>query len=420
MSKKRKPESPAAIPERFKREMAALLGEEEAALLMESLETAPSVSLRVNRRKVADPEAFIQRFADHSPSPVAWCESGFYLDSRPDFIHDPLLHAGCYYVQEAASMVYETIVGRLIKDYNLTAGGRQLRVLDLCAAPGGKSTAILNVLEGDYVLVANEFDRKRAGILKENLEKWGDPNVVITNSNTERFRRLDACFDLVAVDAPCSGEGMMRREPVARSQWSEALIEQCSSLQRDILGNAMEALRPGGFLIYSTCTFNRAENEDNCKWLTASHGLLPVGTPRHFYPHRDRCEGLFVAVFQKPEDESQPGVSYRNAGKLTDLLRKAGITVIADGVERTVKKGDMELPSSKRVLAHDYDASEFPAVNLSREDAVAYLRRNALRLPGGTPHGYVAVCYEGHPLGLVKNIGPRANNLYPPEWRVLT
>lgn len=399
------------LPEGFVREMKELLGEEEAGKLTDSLNMQPSVSIRVNRKKVASPEEFAKRFESSGVSPVKWCRSGYYLDERPDFIHDPLFHAGAYYVQEAASMNYETIIG----DLGLTG---PLKILDACAAPGGKTTAILNALGSDYVVVANEFDHQRVRILKENLDKWGDPNVIITSSPVSKFAALENYFDIVAVDAPCSGEGMMRREAVARSQWSQRLVEQCSSLQRDILKDAARALKEGAFLIYSTCTFNRRENEDNVQWLAEDLGMEIIGTPRHFMPHTDRCEGLFMALLKKPGDYHSSASP--ELGSVAERLKRAGIRIVGCGIEKTVRKGDIEIPSSRMVLARDFDRATFPQAELTREQALAYLRRQTITFSDQTPKGYVTVSFEGYPLGIVKNLGPRANNLYPPEWRILS
>ena len=399
------------VPALFLERMRERLGEDGVRAFAAALAEPPSVAIRLNRRKVADPEAFMRRFAGYGVSPVEWCPSGYRLERRPQFVHDPLLHAGLYYVQEAASMVYESIVAHLMSQPGLRDGDRRLRVLDLCAAPGGKSTAILNGLSGKYILVANEFDHARSRILKENLDKWGDPNVIVTNSPTGKFGGLKEFFAIVAVDAPCSGEGMMRRESVARSQWNPGLVEQCVALQRDILADAVAALRPGGFLIYSTCTFNEEENERNVEWLGERYGLSVVGSPRRFMPHEVGCEGLFVALLQKP---GSPDIVPAESA-----LRKAGLNILGEGTEKTTMKGSVEIPSSRQVLAHDYDRSAFPLVNLDLDGALAYLRRNALTLPPDTPQGYVTVAYEGYPLGLVKNLGTRANNLYPSEWRVM-
>lgn len=403
------------LPEGFASNMERILGSEDAAALCRALDDTPSVSIRLNRRKVGSKEAeerVLSLF--NSPRPVKWCASGYYLPERPDFVLDPLLHAGVYYVQEAASMIYEDLVARISGGYE-----GELKVLDLCAAPGGKATAMLNGLIGkDYELVANEFDRKRVKILKENLDKWGDPGVVITNSSTGRFAEMENYFDIVAVDAPCSGEGMMRREPIARSQWSEELVEQCRGLQREILSDAAKALRPGGTLIYSTCTFNERENEGNALWIEESLGLKPVLQPMRFYPHRDTCEGLFAAAFIKPSVPDDAAFQPKRM-PAEAALRNSGINIVSAGIEKTVRKGDLEIPSSRTVLAYDYDRNTFPTAELSLEEARRYIRRNAITLSPDTPKGYVAVTYKGYPLGLVKNLGNRANNLFPQEWRVL-
>lgn len=418
MAKKRKTLERPPVPEAFIARMTEELGAGEAAMLAGALDATPSVSVRLNRRKTAGP-------LPEGLEPVPWCPSGFYLDERPDFIHDPLLHAGVYYVQEAASMIYEPIIADIAGGLKETEGN-PLHVLDLCAAPGGKSTAMLNGLTAAgrerYFLVANEVDRRRAGILRENLDKWGDPNVAVTNSTADCFGRLEGFFDIVAVDAPCSGEGMMRREPEARRQWSEQLVEGCAALQRDILAHAVEAVRPGGWLVYSTCTFNRRENEDNVDWAVNALGLEPWGQSRRFMPHRERCEGLFVAVMRKPAVDgytSRPR-PVADMESLTSALGRAGVRILSAGTETQELKGNLATPSARSVLAHDYDRGRFPEVELSADDALAYLRRNALRLPDGTPEGYVAVTFRGHPIGLVKNLGNRANNLHPKEWRILT
>lgn len=419
MSKKRKDIVSSSVPEAFIKKMEALLGSDETSSLVSSLNDAPSVSIRINRAKVKDPDKFVTRFEEFGVSKVPWCKSGYYLDHRADFIHDPLLHAGTYYVQEAASMIYEAIIEGLPE----VKAGSPIKVLDLCGAPGGKSTAILNAFQGPHILVANELEPSRSKILKENLEKWGDPAVIVTNSAATKFRSLKGIFDIVAVDAPCSGEGMMRREPIARTQWSENLVEQCSKLQKDILSDAYEALKPGGVLIYSTCTFNKEENEENIKWLLESFSLEPQGEPQHFYPHKQRCEGLFVAVFRKSEElDEYPGINSNilSFQRFAERLKKAGIKIIGTGIEKIITKGALTLPSSKMCLASDFDRTEYPSIELSKEEALDYIRRKPLMLQEDLPTGFIVVLHEGYPLGLVKNIGKRANNLFPSEWRVVS
>lgn len=465
------------IPKEFLEEITDSLGTEEARLLSNALEEKPSVSIRINKAKVPSSDSFLSRFAHYTPTAVPWCKNGFYLESRPEFILDPLLHAGAYYVQEAASMYYETIVEELLRTFDLK-GMDSLRVLDLCAAPGGKSTAILNALAtsatpgnvptesleeskapalNNYMLVANEYERSRAGILRENLNKWGDPNVIITSTDAKSLGKLEDFFDIIAVDAPCSGEGMMRREPIACTQWSPRLVAQCSALQKEILSDILPALKPGGFLIYSTCTFNESENEENVKFLQEEYGLEPLCHPRRFMPHREKCEGLFVAVFRKPGLQKIESLT-RSTGKnklkkifinapdsglfingenlrfielgericaLPGAVEEAYLTLISRkihpisaGIETGTIKGKLFVPSSRQVLSQLFDTEKLPTVEVTKDEAVDYLRRQPLVLPADTPKGYVCVVYDGHPLGLLKNIGNRSNNLYPQEWRV--
>lgn len=441
--------------------MTSLLGADEARALCRALDEVPSVSIRVNRRKTAPPhDVVLEELGNVDVEPVEWCESGFHLDRRPDFITNPLMHAGAFYVQEAGSMIYELILSEILTSFPSTYTPR---ILDMCAAPGGKSTALLNALANlkDYVLVANEFDRRRASILRENLDKWGDPNVVVTSSSSANFTSLPGFFDVVAVDAPCSGEGMMRREPIARTQWSTNLVTQCAALQREILTNSVKALRPGGFLIYSTCTFNAVENEKNWDFITGFLGLDPVGKPHRFMPHRCRCEGLYMAVFHKPVvNAAEWGFTSRilsksrplRMGKVSpdasflfleaeglemvrlddsvfacppgvvstlEALLSANIRIISAGTEVATAKNDLLVPSSRQALSYAFNPGSIPDIPLSRPQIIDYLRGNSIFPPERMSPGYATVSYRGFPLGLVKNVGNRANNLYPREWRII-
>lgn len=380
----------------------------------------PSVSLKLNRRKSSG----FEETGYEGGEPVKWCESGFYLEERPKFTLNPLLHAGVFYVQDASSMIYETIVRRLISRHGLPSSPL---ALDLCAAPGGKTTSIINAVDDGALVVANEVVGKRSNILLENLSKWGFPGTVVTSSSTSAFTGLSDTFDLVAVDAPCSGEGMMRKDEEARSQWSPGLVRQCASLQREILADAVRTLKPGGYMIYSTCTFNRFENEQNLEWLVRSQDLEPVNMDfpeewgigseidspypaLRFMPHLTRGEGLFAAVLKKPDAAA---AVHTDRKKLLDRMRK----------RLNVKNYSSKRASSPEVseimpLRCDFDRSAFPSVELSLDDALRYLRRESLVLPPSVPKGHVVVSFKGHPLGFVKNIGSRANNLYPNEWRI--
>ena len=384
------------IPEDFIKELNNLLGEESTELV-KALNLPPITSVRLNKRKQV--EAF------SNEDKVPWCESGRYLKERPEFIFDPLLHAGAYYVQDASSMIYEYITSVIIgkfESYHKTDNNPStgLRVLDMCAAPGGKTTAMINALPDGTEVVANEYTRKRVAALQENIDRWGYPNVQVTNKDSSFYAGQGENFDIVAVDAPCSGEGMMRKEEIARTQWSLNLVNQCAHLQKEILKNAVEALKPGGFLIYSTCTFNRQENEENAEFIRTELGLKPfdpefkpewgipggIGTDLpvyRFIPHKTCGEGLFLAVFQK-EGEWLPSKPLRKPQSI---------------VEKKTK--------------------DFPKIDVDKATALSYLRGESIVLPAESPKGMVTITYMGLPLGEAKNIGTRANNHYPKNRRIL-
>ncbi len=411
------------LPEGFIGNMNSILGE-SATDLFEALEKKPEVSIKLNSRKLADADST----GYQGLSSVPWCDNGYYLPERPVFTLNPLMHAGAFYVQDASSMIYETIARKILP--MATDTGFPLRVLDLCAAPGGKTTSLINALPDGTLVVANEIMPKRAAVLRENLIKWGYPDFIVTNAPTAAFTRFAESFDIVAVDAPCSGEGMMRKEEEAALQWSPGLIESCASLQREILHNAFKVLKPGGFLIYSTCTFNRQENEDNVAMLVEKLGMQPldlglagefgigeaIGSPYpalRFMPHITRGEGLFVAVLRKEGDF--PPASRK---KITaDALSKY-IKIIADGIPETITKGRDIIPAPEYVFSVNADLSSFESFEADEETAIRFLRHEALQLPSGFGKGIVTVRYRGIPLGFVKNLGNRANNLYPQEWRI--
>lgn len=302
--------------------------------LAESLDTEAPVSVRFNPGKPFDrPE----RFAAVEPVPWAGPGEAGYLAERPVFTADPVFHGGAYYVQEAGSM----FVGWLLRQVR-DALGERLRVLDLCAAPGGKTTHLASVVGPGGVVVANEVIRSRAKVLAENVQKWGSGNVaVVSNDPAEFGSRLPALFDAVVVDAPCSGEGMFRKDYGARAEWSLENVQLCAARGRRIVSDAWGALRPGGVLVYSTCTFNAAENEENVRWIAEElggevltfgdslpdEGIVPgfaAGRPAgwHFYPHRVRSEGFFAAAIRKSGRLSDGAAGRFRASKgLTPLSR---------------------------------------------------------------------------------------------------
>lgn len=409
------------IPQNFIESLAGLPGLDTSAFLA-AMEREPAVSIKINKRKFKS----FEEIGYGALTPVKWCESGFYLPERPKFTLNPLLHAGVFYVQDASSMIHETIVGSLRKRGLLPDG---LLALDLCAAPGGKTTSIINALDDTSFIVANEVVPQRARILRENLVKWGFPSVMVASSPTSVFATLGETFDLVAVDAPCSGEGMMRKEEEARAQWGPGLVKQCASLQREILSDAADALKPGGILIYSTCTFNRCEDEENVAWLVEELGLEPVDMEfpeewgigeaiesqypaLRFMPHLTRGEGLFAAVLRKP-GHLIPGDRVRMLQKMRKKLR-----LLLDGVPASTVKGKTELPAPELPLFLVPEVNRFPMADVDKETALRFLRHEAIQLPPEAPRGFTVISYSDHPLGLAKNIGNRANNLYPAEWRI--
>lgn len=471
------------LPVDFINRMQNLLPDGEAESFLHAMQQPPAVAVKINRRKPVSISDILRSFPAGNLLPdeadvekVGWCASGFYLPVRPQFTLNPLLHAGCFYVQDPSSMIYEPLTEIAV---DILDSRHPLRVLDLCAAPGGKTTSIINALPDGSLIVANEINPQRAATLRENLAKWGYPDTIVTNSSSDAFAGFHAMFDIIAVDAPCSGEGMMRKDDTARSQWSPGLIRQCSSMQKEILENAVKALRPGGLLIYSTCTFNCEENEEQALWLTDSCGLKPVSLPSdqtesahralnsdlpalRFMPHTTRGEGLFVIMLQKPhsgEDSHADlhAVSPRtrkkgknsiegslpsgidsfvnipgclplqikddisllspNLFQLHDTLKRS-VRVIAAGVNAATLKGRGVMPTAQLALSTVYNRSAFGNIDLDRDSSLRYLRHETLPGYPDLPGGYLTVSYVGQPLGFIKNIGSRSNNLYNKDWKI--
>ena len=450
------------LPIPFEESMRQLLGDDYDAF-REALLGEPAVSIRLNKSKCT---------ATPDYERVPWATDGYYLPERPQFTFDPLFHAGCYYVQEASSMFVEQAVKQHLQEARVA--------LDLCAAPGGKSTLLRSLLPDDCVLVSNEVMRPRAQVLSENISKWGHPRCIVTSSYPADFTPLGETFDLILVDAPCSGEGMFRKDEVAVSEWSPENVEVCWKRQRDILTDIWPTLRPGGLLIYSTCTFNTQEDEENVRWMMDELGaeLLPISiddswgiTPSllpdvphayRFLPGRTRGEGFFLAVVRKGEGASVADAPRGGKGKKKDKKGKQpaiavpteckqwladsssytykviGTEVMAlpsdmeplyatlseqlhlikAGITLTELKGRDALPAHDLAMSTALRAEAFAHCELAYDEALRYLRREAITLPADTSRGFVLVTYRNVPLGFVKNLGNRANNLYPNEWRI--
>jgi len=411
------------LPEKFIQQTRALFGDERFERYLQAFDEEAPVSIRLNPRLLADNHW--QLAVEHERVP--WCRDGYYLRQRPVFTFDPLFHAGCYYVQEAASMFLDEVIRQISPNPSFGGEkgttpcpskggepkssplGRLGGVLDLCAAPGGKSTLLRSALPDDCVLYSNEPIRNRASILLENVTKWGYENHLVTNNYPKDYRASKLCFDLILCDVPCSGEGMFRKDPATIREWSPQQVEKCWPLQRDIVDDAWACLKPGGVLIYSTCTFNTKENEENIRYFLQKYDdmeVVPVETRPDWH-----ITGSLLEGFHEPVYRFIPGIS-RGEGLFLCALRKNLPLSPSKG------RGNQD---ALNVLTTDF--SHRPSaikVDLDYKSALAYLRGEAIHLPDDTPRGLVTVCFEGFPLGQVKNIGSRANNLYPKEWRIKT
>ena len=378
------------LPEIFVSETRRVMGDERFNRFLGAFDEEAPVSIRVNPRIAGDGCQVM------GGSQVPWCNEGYYLEDRPQFTFDPLLHAGCYYVQEASSMFVTHILRSVGNDYK--------SALDMCATPGGKSTALRSVLSDDCVLVSNEPMGNRAQILLENITKWGAPNCIVTNNYPRDFRKAKLKFDLILCDVPCSGEGMMRKDPGAIAEWSMQNVEKCWQLQREIVADAWECLNPGGLFIYSTCTYNTKENEENIQWILDNYDaeVLDIPTDPSW-----QITGSLLPGFNHPVYRFIPGIT-RGEGLFVCAMRKAGS---AEPKPFNAKK------LSLKVLEAELEKSE-TSVDVDYTEALKYLRGEAMVLPPDTPKGIVTITYKGQPLGPAKNIGNRANNLYPKPWRI--
>ena len=401
----------AQLPVAFTEKTRQLMGEERFERYLQSFEEEPPVSIRVNTLKMAEGSWKIE-----DATPVPWCRNAFYLQKRPNFTMDPLLHAGCYYVQEAASMFLDEALKQMHTAYisHQPSAIRPLTALDLCAAPGGKSTLLRSALPKDCVLYSNEPIRNRANILLENVTKWGYENHIVTNNYPKDYRRSKLRFDLILCDVPCSGEGMFRKDEATIREWSEQNVEKCWQLQREIIDDAWACLNPGGLLIYSTCTFNTKENEENIRYFLEQYDDMEV-VPVDIKPEW-HITGSLLDGFHEPVYRFIPGIT-RSEGLFMCVLRKRGEKREVRG-ERSDQRQKQE--RALTILSPLTTLHSPLQVPLTYHQAIAYLRHEALVLPEETPRGLVTVCFQDHPLGLVKNIGSRANNLYPKEWKIKT
>ena len=434
-------------PEAFLDRMKNVLGDEFEAFV-QSLDCPSPTSIRLNPRKtVAD---IIYTNTEQIP----WCENGRYLSERPSFTFDPLFHAGAYYVQEASSMFVEEI-WKQINPENKT-----VKVLDLCAAPGGKSTHLLSLMNEKSLLVSNELIPNRNKILQQNITKWGTANCIITQNKPEDFAALEDYFDIILIDAPCSGEGLFRKDKNAIDEWSEKNVALCAVRQKDILEQAVNALKPGGFLIYSTCTFEAVENDERISDYglqiadveIQNSGQVKTNYGYQFYPHKVKGEGFYISVMKKEttDDKSQK-IDTRH--KTQDTRQKTAVHFLQNpdqfvehtkneflfaipqhlyadflflekqlyirqaGIFMGTVKGKDFLPSQDLALSNSIK-TDLPSVELNYEEAISFLRCETPKLKTEN-RGWCLATFKGLNLGWMKVMDGRINNYFQKEWRIL-
>lgn len=447
------------LPDAFTHQLKNQIGNEFADFEA-ALQQTPPVSVRYNAKKMLPPTGEL----------IPWCEDGRYLEQRPVFTLDPLFHAGAYYVQEASSMLIGEALGQVVDT------SKSLRVLDLCAAPGGKTTLLTSILHPDSLILANEVIKSRVMILKENIQKWGFPNVHVSNHDPEDLERLEAFFDVILIDAPCSGEGLFRKDPAAVNEWSLGSVQVCAGRQKRILDAAMPLLKPSGVLLYSTCTYNDVENQESGQWVVRDGAFteLKIEMPEAWgvvskpigyqcYPHKVKGEGFFLAVFQKKagyqgaqrydtlpkkgKEEGFKSCKRLHAKQLPEVslwlaepdsfdffvkpngeviafvsnqlndLRILDNTLSAKGLglEMGEFKGNHFIPSHALALSLAL-SSQIPRLELSANEALLFLKKENIMLDA--PKGWLLITHQGLGLGWVKGLGNRINNYLPKDWRI--
>lgn len=467
----------------FRKSLEEAFGKEKAGVILAALENPASTSIRFNPLKkahgtVPDATTTLYGEAGKGCNAVPWCREGRILGGRPSFTLDPEFHAGAYYVQDSSSMFVGWMFRRILE--KLDCGSGVLKVLDLCAAPGGKTTdfaaALREVCGEKFLLVSNEVMTGRSRILADNTARWGEPNVMVSSSDPSSFAKLKDCFDIIITDVPCSGEGMFRKDEEAVRQWSEENIELCCARQKRILADVWPALKPSGYLLYSTCTFNRKENDGNVEWAARELGadVLTVGADfaeilRTAYgyslaPGFSPGEGQYCAALRKNEDNGGKSEVRREVRHDTDGYRRkepqqrgntpaqlknaftfdasvrekngsliavpsildhelqtlsSAIRLICSGVTCGSLKRDKLVPDEDLVLCAMLSSNALPTVETDRQTALSYLHRDSIVLQKEAERGYVSLSYNGLRFGVVNNLGNRCNNLHPLSRRIL-
>lgn len=448
----------------FRKYLAQVVGEGNLSAVLDALSGEPSVSVRINPAKAGSPTEI---FGNLVSGPVEWNRHAAFLSERPAFTLDPLIHAGAYYVQDSSAM-FPGKAFRDVLDKVLESGIISPKVLDLCAAPGGKTTDISASLrescKGGYLLISNEIMKQRAAVLADNAAVWGDPSVVVTSVDPKAFGTLPGFFDIIVADVPCSGEGMFRKDDEAVSQWSEENVALCQARQRRIVADVWPSLAEGGFLVYSTCTFNNLENDDNVKWICSefgaeiigidSCGLLRTECGVSLVPGFVRGEGQYCAVLRKTspsagtaacsgrQQDRWQKLPEAQASIIRPLLDEEMAMIVKDGrivaVPEYVRcvlsmleplrplarglavgmfKGKDFIPDADLALSLSLRRGAFTEFEVNRETALSFLHRDPVRLPDAE-RGMLLLVYRGLPIGFVKNIGNRCNSLHPLHRRI--
>lgn len=429
------------LPVQFLERMKEMLGTEYEEFLA-SYNKERAYGMRINTLKMEKEEAL--KLLPFSLEPIPWCETGFYYKEEERPGKHPFHEAGLYYIQEPSAMITAELA-------EITPGEN---VLDLCAAPGGKSTQLACKMKGKGVLVSNEINPQRAAILSQNIERMGIKNAIVTNESPERLSKfLVSFFDKVVVDAPCSGEGMFKKEPLAVSEWSEENVENCSRRQREILSYASAMVKPGGRIIYSTCTFSKQENEDVIQGFVSEHPEYEVVQKHRIWPHKVWGEGHFAAVLQKAGEGTGQNIlakaeklergkqaqleEFINAtlriklegslitfGENLYLLPKQapdlkGLKVLRPGIHLGSFKKNRFEPA--HALSHALKVSECRHVldfSLNEKEVEVFLRGEIIE-GAAEEKGWYLVCVEGQPLGFAKYSNGMFKNHYPKGLRTM-
>lgn len=448
------------FPDNFLQSLSAENGfNEENFIKAHQIADAPT-SIRLNPFKPS---------ASKTDEQVPWCADGFYLNTRPSFTFDPLFHAGCYYVQEASSMFIDHIFKNIRPNID-----EPVKVLDLCAAPGGKSTLLNSAINADDLLVANEIIKTRVPVLTDNLSRWGQANVIVSNNDPKDIGRLKSFFDIILVDAPCSGSGMFRKDPQAMNEWSEANVELCHQRQERILADILPALKEDGYLIYSTCSYSHQENEDILDWLCHEFDLESIRIPIYkewgivetqsankqawgyrFYPGQVKGEGLFASCLKKKTNTGELGNFKNNMHQKVssteidqvktyinspddfyyfkvnedwlaiNRVHKESLNILQrhlylkkSGVRVGKLMGKDLIPDHELALSTIMNKDAVLQTELTYDQAIQYLRRDNIDLQP-TEKGWSLMNFEGQALGWAKLLPNRINNYYPKEIRIL-